>query len=229
MTTLTVPSPQATPAQRLPLEAGDHLDQPTFHELYKAMPEGVRAELIGGIVILPSPLRFRHGSLHATLITWLALYGASTPGARAADNATDILGEDSEPQPDGILFLERGAARENEEGYIVGPPEFLAEVASSSISYDLHSKKADYERYGVQEYLVLSVFDKRAFWFVREGSAFVEMPADGDGIHRSRGLPGLWLDAAALFRGDLKRIQEVLALGLASAEHAAFVVARTKV
>jgi hypothetical protein len=34
---------------RLPLvEAGDHLDQVTFHERYKAMPEAFRAELIGG-------------------------------------------------------------------------------------------------------------------------------------------------------------------------------------
>jgi hypothetical protein len=34
---------------RLPLvEAGDHLDQATFHEHYKAMPSAFRAELIRG-------------------------------------------------------------------------------------------------------------------------------------------------------------------------------------
>src|SRR5262245_15062541 len=33
-----------------PLENGDHLDQPTFHARYEAMPEDCRAELIGGIV-----------------------------------------------------------------------------------------------------------------------------------------------------------------------------------
>jgi Uma2 family endonuclease len=228
MTTLTVPSPPPATLVIPPLEAGDHLDQPVFHERYKAMPEDVHAELIGGVVIMPSPLRLNHGTLHAQVITWLTLYGASTPRAHVADNATDILGKNSEPQPDAMLFLEGGSARENDEGYVVGPPEFIAEVASSSISYDLHSKKADYERYGVREYLVLSVFDQRAVWFVREGSAFAEIPADADGIHRSRGLPGLWLDAPALFRGDLKRIQEVLALGLATPEHAAFVASRAK-
>ena len=30
-----------------PLKAGQHLDQPTFHERYEAMPPGTRAELIG--------------------------------------------------------------------------------------------------------------------------------------------------------------------------------------
>jgi hypothetical protein len=39
---------------RLPLvEAGDQLDQATFHECYKAMPLAFRAELIGGVVIVP--------------------------------------------------------------------------------------------------------------------------------------------------------------------------------
>jgi hypothetical protein len=33
-----------------PLEPGDRLDQKTFHERYEAMPEHVKAELIGGVV-----------------------------------------------------------------------------------------------------------------------------------------------------------------------------------
>jgi hypothetical protein len=56
----------------------------------------------------------------------------------------------------------------------------------------------------------------------------MEMPADADGIYRSRVLPGLWLDAAAIFRGDVKRLQEVLNQGLQTPEHAAFVAARPK-
>jgi Uma2 family endonuclease len=228
MTALTAPSPTPAKSQLPVLEAGDQLDQPTFHERYKAMPEGVRAELIGGVVIMPSPLRVNHGTLHFKLGTWLTLFEAATPGTHAADNATDILGRNSEPQPDALIFLDGGQARVNDEGYLSGAAEFVAEIASSSISYDLHSKKADYERYGVKEYLVLSVFDQKAFWFVREGEKFVEMPAGADGIHRSRVLPGLWLDAAAMFREDLKRIHEVLNLGLQTPEHAAFVAARAK-
>jgi hypothetical protein len=37
-----------------PLENGERLDQPTFHARYEAMPEGTRAELIGGIVYMHS-------------------------------------------------------------------------------------------------------------------------------------------------------------------------------
>jgi hypothetical protein len=52
--------PQSLP----PLEQGDHLDQKTFHARYEAMPEGTRAELIGGVVYMPSPLKLPHGKSH---------------------------------------------------------------------------------------------------------------------------------------------------------------------
>ena len=44
-----------------------------------------------------------------------------------------------------------------------------------------------------------------------------------DGILRSKTFPGFWLDTAALFRPDAKRLIEVLNQGLASEEHARFI------
>src|SRR6267143_1471037 len=52
----TAPSPYA--ALTMPLEADDHLHRTTFHTLYEAMPSALRAELIGGVVLVPSPLRW---------------------------------------------------------------------------------------------------------------------------------------------------------------------------
>jgi hypothetical protein len=43
------------------LVAGQHLDQPTFHERYEAMPPATRAELVGEVVYIPSPMRLDHG------------------------------------------------------------------------------------------------------------------------------------------------------------------------
>src|SRR4030095_7075811 len=40
------------------LEAGNHLNQATFHARYEARPSVFRAELIGGVVLVPSPLRW---------------------------------------------------------------------------------------------------------------------------------------------------------------------------
>jgi Uma2 family endonuclease len=209
-----------------PLEQGDHLDQKTFHARYKATPEKFKAELIGGIVYVPSPLKARHGQHHGRMMGWLGCYQAETPGTEFFDNTTTILGAESEPQPDGCLSIlpeSGGQTWEDEEGYLAGAPEWIGEVASSSESYDLYEKKVDYEQAGVQEYLVLIVREERAVWFVRKGKAFDEMAPGDDGILRSRFFSGLWLDAAALFRGDTTRVLEVLRQGLALPDHAQFV------
>ena len=112
---------------------------------------------------------------------------------------------------------------EIEKGFVKGAPELMAEVASSSESYDLHSKKADYELAGVREYLVLVLRQQRVAWFVRRDGRFVTREPDADGISRSLVFPGLWLDPIALLRGDTARVQEILQQGLHSAEHAQFV------
>jgi Uma2 family endonuclease len=206
----------------LPLEAGDHLDQPTFHARYMAAPEHVKAELIGGVVHMPSPVRRSHGKFHVKLLRWLDSYADLTPGTEVLDNTTSILGNDSEPRPDACLRIIDGQSKETEDDYILGPPEFIAEVASSTASYDLYSKKDDYERYGVREYLVVLIHEKRAVWYVRADERFIEMAAGADGMFRSAAMPGLWLDVAAFFRLDTAGVEAALRQGLASAEHAAF-------
>jgi Uma2 family endonuclease len=209
-----------------PLETGDHLDQKTFHARYEAMPPSVRAELIGGVVYMPSPLKQPHGRAHPEVIGWLWYYQAETPGVEAYDNATVILSSSSEVQPDGCLIVspeKGGQTRVNEEGYLEGVPELVAEVASSSESYDLHSKKRDYQQAGVREYVVAALRPGRVYWFVLRDGQYEEVTPAQDGVLRSEAFPGLWLDPAALLRHDSGRVLEVLRQGLATPEHAAWV------
>jgi Uma2 family endonuclease len=216
---------RTTPETPPSLEPGDHLDQKTFHERYEAMPPGTRAELIGGTVFMPSPLKRPHGRAHKLLVRWIDEYEEATPGTEAFDNASTILDATAEPQPDVCLLIvspSHGQTREEDE-YIVGAPEFITEVASSSEAIDLHGKRDDYERTGVKEYVVVALRQQRVFWFVRRDGGFVELQPGDDGILRSEVFPGLWLDPAAVLRGDRRRVLEVLRQGLATPEHAAFV------
>ncbi len=208
-----------------PLENGDHLDQKTFHERYEAMPEGTRAELIGGIVYMASPTKRRHGRHHLQATRWLGDYEEATPGTVGFDNTSNILGDDSEPQPDLCLLIAsgKGGQTRDEDDYIVGAPELIVEIASSSESIDLHKKKSDYERAGVREYVVVALRQNRVFWFVSRNGSFEELALGGDGIYRSERFPGLWLDSATLLRLDAPRIREVLQQGLATPEHDDFV------
>jgi len=191
------------------------------------MPDLKKAELIEGVVYVPSPARLRrHGSPQFDLITWLGRYTAATPGVIGADNATIRLDLDNEPQPDAVLFIDPargGQAMISTDDYIEQAPEFVAEVASSSVSYDLHVKLKVYRRNGVREYLVWRVLDREIDWFVLRRRQYVRLPREQDGLYHSEVFPGLWLDPAALVSGDTQTVVAALQRGLASPEHAAFV------
>src|SRR5262249_43046132 len=138
------------------LVAGQRLDQPTFHALYEAMPPGTRAELIGGVVFMPSPVGRAHGRAHVPVIVWLEYYAEHTPGVEVLDNATAILGWKSEPQPDAMLRVlpEYGGGTIDQKGFVRGAPELVVEVAKATRYIDLGPKLADYEQAGVIEYVV---------------------------------------------------------------------------
>lgn len=112
--------------------------------------------------------------------------------------------------------------RFTKDKYIEGAPELIAEVAATSASYDLHSKLDAYRRNGVREYLVWRTLDRAIDWFTLRGARYEKLPVNGSGVQKSLVFPGLWLDPAAMIRGDLARVLKVLEKGLASREHRAF-------
>ncbi|MEZ4865166.1 MAG: Uma2 family endonuclease [Caldilineaceae bacterium] len=209
-----------------PLEAGDYLTRPEFERRYHAHPELKKAELIEGVVYMPSPVRIdKHGDPHFDIITFLGTYRVATPGVRGSDNGTvrfDLL---NEPQPDALLRLDPavgGNSWIDGDGYLQGAPELVVEIAASSASYDLHQKKATYARHGVQEYLVFQMNERQVSWFTLRDGNYEMSTADADGIFRSRVFPGLWLHAAAFWADKMATVLAVLQQGLASPEHQAF-------
>lgn len=210
-----------------PLEPGDHLTREEFERRYHAMPSLKKAELIEGVVYMPSPVRWdKHGVQHFKLIGWFNAYVDETPGVEGADNATVRLDLDNEPQPDVTLIIKpRGGGQVaiDDDGYVAGSPELVAEVAASSVSFDLHTKFLVYRRAGVREYLVWRVLDQEFDWFVLRGSQFERLVPDADGCLKSEVFPGLWLSVPHLIAANFRAVGAVLQLGLQSAEHAAFV------
>ncbi len=212
-----------------PLNNGDRLTRAEFERIYAAHPEIKKAELIEGVVYVPSPARHReHGKPHFHSIGWLSLYSASTPGVEGSDNATLRLDFENEPQPDALLFLSPeygGTARVGEDGYLEGAPELILEVSASSASYDLNQKKRVYARNGVPEYIVYLAYEQRITWFVLRDGVYVEQQPDGDGVLKGERFPGLWLLPGALLAGNLSGVLETLQQGLDSQEHKTFCAA----
>src|SRR5262249_50525038 len=146
-------------------------------------------------------------------------------------NNTQILGPESEPEPDACLFItpeHGGHVWLDEDEYLHGAPELIVEVSWSTESIDLNRKKDDYRKAGVPEYVVLALRMQQLFWYIRQRGKYKEVPLPADGVFRSREFPGLWLDAEAVLANNRQRVLAALRQGLASPEHAAFVAKLAK-
>src|SRR5260370_41100909 len=122
------------------------------------MPGGTRAELVEGVVRMPSPVRQeQHGDPNFDFITWLGTYAVFTPGVQGGVSSTIRLDMDNEPQPDGVLFVEAnrgGNAFIDADGYIAGSPDLAAEIAASTVRVDMESKFKAYRRTEIREYMI---------------------------------------------------------------------------
>lgn len=211
----------------LTLENGDRLTRYEFERRYHATPDLKKAELIEGVVYVPSPLRYRrHGKPHSLIMGWLAAYEAATPGVESADNVTVRLDLDNEPQPDALLRIDEacgGQSRISEDDYVEGAPELIVEIASSSASYDLHDKLRVYRRNSVQEYVVWQTVEQRLDWFSLQAGEYISLLPDESGFICSRIFPGLDLPVASLLAGDLATVLAQVQKTTATPTHKVFI------
>lgn len=206
------------------LQAGDRLTRAEFERRYKALPKIKQAELIEGVVFIPSPVHFQsHSQPHSAIISWLVFYKASTLNLQTGSNPTLRLDAENEVQPDALLFIKGGKCKISDDDYLEGAPELIVEIAASSVSYDLYDKLKIYRRNGVQEYVVWQVNDKRLDWFELNEGQYLPLTPDANGIIKSKVFPGLNLAVNDLLEGDIAKVLAELQKGLASEEHIKFV------
>jgi len=208
---LLVESPLLSPGDRMGLEE--------FLERWYRMPGLKFAELIDGVVYMPSPLSRPHAKRDSLLHVFLFHYAARAGDCELLPNATWKMGRRSAPQPD--LSLRRvqlfgGRSRIEEDDLMVGVPELAVEICLSSRSYDLGPKRLLYQAAEVPEYLAVVLEDQRIEWRVLENGRYRLMKAHKDGTFRSRIFPGLWLDAEAYWRSDWPGMLATLERGLAA-------------
>ncbi len=215
-----------------PLIAGARLTRDEFERRYEAMPHLKKAELIEGFVYTEPSVKHReHGDPHAIIAGLLGIYFIHTSGTESSNSGTVRLDLENEPQPDCFLRIEEkcgGQSSIDEDDYLEGAPELIAEIAPDSYSYDLHAKKRVYRRHGVREYIVWRSRDQAIDWFELDRGRYVRVEPDDDGIIESKVFPGLRLAVTSLLSGDYAAALRELQSGLASAKHKAFVAALAK-
>ena len=72
----------AAPNLPPPLRDGDRLTRDEFLRRWEEMPDLKRAELIDGVVCMPSPVSDLHDDFHTRMSSWLTFYTLSAPSCR---------------------------------------------------------------------------------------------------------------------------------------------------
>ena len=149
---------------------------------------------------MPSPVRFRrHGRPHAHLLTSRLVL------LRGGDLRR--FSPQTMPAPGSILTMSPAARRNPLSGCwqaevrariapstttSKGAPELVAEVASSSVSYDLDVKFKVYRRNGVKEYIVWRVFGSgNRLVLAQRGTVCADVSRRIRAVAKSKVFPGL--------------------------------------
>jgi len=206
------------------MRPGDRLSLEEFLERWRQMPELKSAELIDGVVYMPSPVSLQHMRQDGRFFGLCASYCFHTPGVECGINGTWLMTSTSAPQPDCSVWVvpQYGGRLKVKDTLASGVPELAAETCYSSRAYDLGPKLALYQSAGVNEYVAVLVEERRIEWRILVDGSYQLLPDDA-GIYRSKILPGLWVDSNAFWNEDSTALLRTLEQGLASAEHAEFV------
>ena len=204
----------------LGLVTGERLTLEEFLRRWEELPDLKNAELIDGVVYVPSPVSLDHGSFDLRIHWWLAHYVHETPGCKGGSNSTWLM-MCSAPQPDAYLRIlpSHGGQSGNEGSLGAGAPELAVEICVTSTEVDFGPRLALYQRAGVQEYITVEQCGPRMTWRVLENGVYVAQTFPPDGIVRSQVFPGLWLDLAAFWADDRAKLLDALNAGLASEDH----------
>src|SRR5262249_16296741 len=102
--------------------------------------------------------------------------------------------------------------------------ELVAEVTTNRANIELRKKIDVYRRFGVQDCIVWYKEDATIDWFWLRNGQYERLTPDDASVYRSQIFPGLWLDSAAMMRGDMAAVFKTLQTGINSSDHSAFVL-----
>ena len=184
-----VPAGQMTPAE--------------FRLFQERMPDEERWELVGGVIVVDSPL-LPHELVRMEILHELALWSRAARGRGLVIGSIDVLIGDHDVYGPDILWYrtDRVPGRDDPRPYPV--PDLAVEVRSPSTwRYDIGAKKSGYERRGLPELWLVDTAADEVLVFRRskpDAPQFdVALELTRDDALTSPRLPGFTLALDALF------------------------------
>ena len=210
-TVATAPAPPI-PAPPVPAEVVAPPQPQTPEELYEALDEDTRAELIDGEIITMPPATILHGQTQLAIAQLLDVFVQSHALGRVFIDAGMHLGE-QRYVPD-VAFVASAHAERVQETHIAGAADLVVEVLSpSTAGRDWGSKMRDYEQYGVPEYWLLNpVVEQINVYILDADGKYQPLAPDADGRYHSQVLPGFFVERGWLWPGDGQTADTLAAL-----------------
>jgi Uma2 family endonuclease len=176
----------------------------TAAEFWIDAPEGQKAELINGVMIMAPPPLDIHEKLYAFLFRLLGDFVEEHNLGEVRGSRTGVeLAPDQVYEPD-ILFIARDRLGIIERKGIVGAPDLVIEILSAGTAhYDRGEKLRAYERAGVQELWLIDPYGPAGTEFYQsEAQRFVPIAPDSEGMLRSVAVPKFCINVAWLWPRD---------------------------
>ena len=186
----------------------------THDDFMRLAPEGQKAELIEGIMVMASPAFAQHERLFAFLITVLRAYaGHLRLGEVLGSRYAVYISETETYEPD-ILFVAADRVHLITEKQLTGVPDLVIEILSAGTArYDRGVKRENYERAGVVELWLIDPYGPAGTQFYQRREENLVEVAPVEGIVNSAAIPGLKLKVSWLWPtqvGELPDPLEVL-------------------
>ncbi len=188
----------------------------TFDDFCALVSDGQKADLINGVIYMASPdntdaneLFMWFGGLlydYAQVRDLGKVYGSRVAFQLDANNG---------PEPD-IGFVKKRRLQRVKRGRVEGPPDLAVEIVSpDSIERDYVTKRTQYERAGVGEYLIVDELEKRVTLLRLAANGQYREVRSRKGELRSQVLRGFWFRPEWLWQRPLPHKVEILAQILA--------------
>jgi Uma2 family endonuclease len=172
----------------------------TVEEFFETVPDGVKADLLDGVIYMASPDSPRSDKIGRFIGTTLQGFARRRGGLGEVygSRVAYALARHHAPEPDvSFVSSERAAIIHPTRG--VAAPDIAVEIVSEdSQSRDYLRKRVLYEEAGVREYWIIDPLQNRCTFLRLRDGQFQEVPLQRDRFFHSEVLPGFWLDVAWL-------------------------------
>jgi Uma2 family endonuclease len=174
---------------RLAQRSGPH----TYEDFCRMIREDQKADLINGVIYIPSPENTDDNELFIWLVTLMNLFVRRNKLGQIYGSRVALrLAEKHGAEPD-IAFVRTENMERVARGGVEGPADLVVEIVSpDSVERDYYLKRELYEEFGIPEYWIIDEMDLSVTQLRLTQKKYREVRQKKGEIH-SQVLPCFWL------------------------------------